>query len=88
MARERFKKQDIGSFFGNYVYDRLVPHDHFLRKLEEIVPWQRFTEATEYIQRTKDEIMGKRDLIPADSHFRSTFLENIPLHREICAAFV
>ena len=44
MARERYKKQQIGSFFGEWVYDRVVPQDHFLRRLEEMVPWGRFTE--------------------------------------------
>ena len=44
MARERYKKQQIGSFFGEWVYDKVVPQDHFLRKLEEIVPWERFTD--------------------------------------------
>lgn len=44
MARERYKKQQIGSFFGEWIYDRVVPQDHFLRKLEEIVPWGRFTD--------------------------------------------
>lgn len=44
MARVRFKKQEADSFFGNLVYDRVVHEDHFLRKLEAIVPWERFTE--------------------------------------------
>ena len=44
MVRERYKKQQIGSFFGVWIYDRVVPQDHFLRKLEEIVPWGRFTD--------------------------------------------
>lgn len=44
MARIRFKKQQDNSFFGNMIYDRVVPQDHFLRQLNEIVPWERFTE--------------------------------------------
>ena len=32
-------------------------------------------------------MMRKYDLIPADSHFRRTFLDNIALHREILLAF-
>ena len=28
MTRERYKKQRIGSFFGEWVYDRVVPEDH------------------------------------------------------------
>jgi hypothetical protein len=30
--------------------------------------------------------MRKHDLIPPDSPFRRTYLENIPLHRDIRAA--
>ena len=44
MARKRFKKHDMGSFYGNFIYDRVVPRDHFLRRLEEIVPWEHFTD--------------------------------------------
>ena len=44
MVKERYKKQQIGSFFGEWVYDRVVPQNHFLRTLEEIVPWERFTD--------------------------------------------
>jgi hypothetical protein len=39
MTRERYKKQQAGSFFGDWIYDRVVPQDHFLRRLQEIVPW-------------------------------------------------
>ena len=43
MSSERFQAQDRGSFFGDMIYDRVVPADHFLRKLEGLVPWDRFT---------------------------------------------
>jgi class 3 adenylate cyclase/tetratricopeptide (TPR) repeat protein len=44
----------------------------------------RYAEATGYRQQAYDETMRKHDLIPADTPFRHTFLENVPLHREIC----
>jgi len=44
MARLRFKKQDTGSFFGDFIYDRVVRADHFLRKLDAIIDWRPFTE--------------------------------------------
>jgi hypothetical protein len=44
MARERFKKQEFGSFFGTFIYDRVVPEGHFLRKLESIIGWDVFTK--------------------------------------------
>ncbi len=40
----------------------------------------REVEAAEFLQQAYDEMMRKHDLIPADSPFRRTFLENIPLH--------
>jgi predicted ATPase len=43
-------------------------------------------EAATYLQRAYDEMMHKHDLIPPDSSFRRTYLENIPLHRGIRAA--
>lgn len=43
----------------------------------------RADEAAEYVRRAYDEMMRKHALIPPDSHFRQTYLENIPLHREI-----
>lgn len=44
MARRRFKDLGTGSFFGTLVYDRAVPHTHFLRQLEDVVDWSAFTE--------------------------------------------
>ena len=43
MSRERFKARAEDSFFGRFVYDQVIPHDHFLVKLKEIIPWPRFT---------------------------------------------
>jgi class 3 adenylate cyclase len=47
----------------------------------------REAESAEFLQRAHAAMMKKYELIPEDSHFRRTYLENIPLHREICAAF-
>jgi len=44
MAGERFKEQQAGTFFGDFLYQRAVPADHFLRQLDALVPWQRFTK--------------------------------------------
>ena len=43
MGRERFKECKRDSFFGSFVYEQVVPKDHFPVKLNEVVPWQRFT---------------------------------------------
>ena len=44
MGRQRFKPNRSDSFFGEFVYEQVVPKDHFLVKLKEMVPWQRFTD--------------------------------------------
>jgi class 3 adenylate cyclase/tetratricopeptide (TPR) repeat protein len=44
-------------------------------------------EAAEYRQQAYDEMMRKHNLIPANSPFRRSYLENIPLHRDIRAAY-
>jgi tetratricopeptide (TPR) repeat protein len=43
-------------------------------------------EAVIYVRRAYDEMMHKHSLIPPDSDFRRSFLEDIALHREIRAA--
>ena len=43
MGRERFKEGKRDSFFGSFVYEQAAPKDHFLVKLNEVVPWQRIT---------------------------------------------
>ncbi len=44
-------------------------------------------EAAEYLELAFSEMMRKHDLLPADSPFRKTYLENIELHREIQVAY-
>ena len=44
MAGKRFKPLGMDSFFGNYVYERVVPRDHFLVKLKQVIDWDAFTE--------------------------------------------
>jgi len=43
MAKVRFKKDTQDSFFGNFLYERILPKNHFLVKAKEIIPWERFT---------------------------------------------
>lgn len=40
-----------------------------------------------YLKRAYQEMMRKHALIPTESPFHTTYLENIPLHREILAAY-
>jgi IS5 family transposase len=43
MAKVRCKQTNVDSFFGNFLYEQKVSKDHFLRKLSEVVDWNRFT---------------------------------------------
>ncbi len=43
MEQERYVETGKGSFFGDYLYDQVVPADHFLRKLNELIEWKRYT---------------------------------------------
>jgi hypothetical protein len=43
-------------------------------------------EASLYLQKAYDEMMRKYNLLPASSHYRKTYLENIALHRDILTA--
>ena len=44
MTRRRYKRLGAGSFFGELVYERAVPDSHFLRHLDQVVEWGRFSE--------------------------------------------
>ncbi len=44
MAKTRCKETAVDSFFGNFLYDQKVSREHFLRKLNEIIEWERFTK--------------------------------------------
>lgn len=44
MKKVRFKKHTTGSFFGSFLYDQIIPKNHFLVKAKEIIDWDRFTQ--------------------------------------------
>jgi len=44
MEKQRFIETGSSSFFGEYLYDQVVPADHFLRQLKRIIEWERFTQ--------------------------------------------
>ena len=43
MEQKRYIETGNSSFYGEYLFDQVVPQDHFLRKLRQIVDWDRFT---------------------------------------------
>jgi transposase, IS5 family len=44
MAQRHFKQLGMDSFYGNLVYTRVVPRDHFLVKLNQVIDWDAFTD--------------------------------------------
>lgn len=44
MAKKRYLDTRDQSFSGNYIYDKVVPQTHFLRLLNNLIDWDRFTE--------------------------------------------
>ena len=45
MAKVRCKQTNVGSFFGNFLYDQKVSKNHFLRKPIYPVPLHRIYKA-------------------------------------------
>lgn len=45
------------------------------------------TPAAEYLRRAHEEMLRKANLIPEESSYRHSYLEALPLHREIRAAY-
>lgn len=43
MPQVRFKKDTQDSFFGHFLYSRILPRNHFLVRARETIPWDRFT---------------------------------------------
>ena len=44
MAEKHFQDVGMDSFFGHFVYDRVVPRHHFLVQLNQVIDWDSFTE--------------------------------------------
>ena len=39
MEHQRYVETNSNSFLGDYLYDRIVPQEHFPRKLRQVVDW-------------------------------------------------
>ena len=42
MERPRYKETGKETFFGNFIYERVVPKQHFLQKLDEMIDGEIF----------------------------------------------
>ncbi|MBE3142931.1 MAG: hypothetical protein IMZ61_03290 [Planctomycetes bacterium] len=64
MEQARFVRTDSNSFYGEYLYDQIVPQEHFLRKLRQVIEWGRFTR--KLIKLYKGEgVVGRPPFDPA-----------------------
>ncbi len=43
MGKQGFKRDSSDSFYRRFLYEQVVPKDHFLVKPNEMIPWPRFT---------------------------------------------
>jgi tetratricopeptide (TPR) repeat protein len=77
---------DIYQHFGFVQIIECASEEILFRHSLALAANGREAEAAAYLQRAYDEMKRKHDLIPPDSPFRRTYLENIPLHRAIRAA--
>ena len=64
MSRARYKELGTGTFFGDLLYERAVPKEHFLRELERVVDWTVFTEQLVRLYRGKGRV-GRPPYNPA-----------------------
>lgn len=64
MAKIRYKETTLDSFYGNFLYDQVIPKGHFLVKLKEVIDWQRFTKKLLKYYKGKGEI-GQAPYEPA-----------------------
>jgi IS5 family transposase len=64
VAKQRCKDSSLDSFFGHFLYQQKVPRDHFLRKLNEVVDWGRFSRHLLKYYRGQGEV-GQAPYSPA-----------------------
>lgn len=53
--KQRCKDTALGSFFGHFLYQQKVPEKHFLRKLDEVIDWSRFSKRLLHYYQGKGE---------------------------------
>jgi len=64
MEHQRYVETGSKPFYGEYLYDQIVPQDHFLHKLRQVIEWNRFTR--KLIQLYKGEgVVGRPPFDPA-----------------------
>jgi hypothetical protein len=78
---------DTYSTFGYIQIIECTSEEVYYRHSRALAANARLDEAAQSLQLAYQQMMDKHALIPEDSPFRRTYLENIPLHRDIRAAY-
>ena len=78
---------EIYQFFGFSQIVECTSEEVLFRHSQALAANDQQDLAIRYLRRAYDEMTRKHSLIPVDSSFRRTYLEQIPLHREIRAAY-
>jgi hypothetical protein len=73
--------------FGFVQVSECTSEEILFRHSQALAANDHAAEAAEFLKRAHAEMMRKHDLIPADSPFRTTYLENIQLHQEIQTSY-
>ena len=72
--------------FGYVNIIECASEEVFLRHSRALAANGKASEAAHYLEMAYTEMMRKYEMIPSESPFRRTYLENISCHREIRAA--
>jgi tetratricopeptide (TPR) repeat protein len=78
---------DLYQHFGFVQIVECTSEEILYRHSQALAAHERGDESAELLERAYTEMMRKYDLIPEDSPFRKTYLENISLHKDILAAY-
>jgi tetratricopeptide (TPR) repeat protein len=78
---------DLYQHFGFVQIVECTSEEILYRHSRALAANDRADEPTQFLERAYNEMMRKHDLIPVESPYRKTFLENIQLHKEISAAY-
>jgi len=77
---------EIYQLYGFVQIIECVSEEVFFRHNQALAANGKHDLALRYLQRAYDEMMNKLEMIPNDSYFRKTYVDQIPLHQEIRAA--
>ncbi len=58
VSGERFREQGAESLLGDFLYEQVVPPEHFLPQLQVLLPWQHFSKKLAWLYLGKQARQG------------------------------